>query len=156
MTAKDLLILNFQEVRRRSIKVWQGIPGDMLHWKPDPEAMSYIEMVRHVLEAENIYHHIILGRGDMGDFKSPLESNPFVSVDEELRNAQPYREKFLQYVNGFTQKELEDTCIIRASLNQKRQLGDYLLRIAYHESIHCGQLLDYLRSAGIPRPIIWD
>lgn len=37
-----------------------------------------------------------------------------------------------------------------------RDLGDMLLRIAYHESVHTGQLLDYLRTAGVPRINVWD
>jgi len=156
MHAKELLILNFEEVRRRSIKVWKGISEEYLFWRPDEDAMSCIEMIRHVLEGENIYHHIILHRGDIGTFESPLKSNPFSTVEEELRNAQPYREKFLQMVNCFTAKELEDIYITRKSLGQRRILGDYLLRIAYHEAVHTGQLLNYLRTVKTIRPKIWD
>jgi uncharacterized damage-inducible protein DinB len=156
MNAKELLILNFEEVRRRSIKLWKGIDEELLFWRPDAEAMNCIEMVRHVLEGENIYHHIILHGGDIGDFESPLKSNPFSSVDDELRNAQPYREKFLKMVHEFTNKELEEIYITRTTLKQRRKLGDYLLRIAYHESVHAGQLLDYLRTAKVARPRIWD
>jgi uncharacterized damage-inducible protein DinB len=156
MTAKDVLLLNFQEIRRRSIKVWQAIPEDMLHWKPDSDAMSCIEMVRHVLEGENIYHHIVLTGGALNNFDSPLRTNPFVSIEEELRNAQPYRERFLQMVNGFLPEELEEHWIVREEPQQKRKLGDYLLRIGYHESVHCGQMLTYLRLMGLPRPSVWD
>jgi uncharacterized damage-inducible protein DinB len=156
MNAKELLILNFEEVRRRSVKVWKGLPEDYLQWKPDPEAMTCIEMVRHVLESENIYHHIILHRGILGDYKSPLQGNPFGTVEDELRYAQSYREKFLKMVNGFTLKELDEVYITRKEVSQHRKLGDYLLRIAYHESVHCGQLLDYLRSAKLARPKVWD
>jgi len=84
MNAKELLILNFEEVRRRSIKVWKGIDEELLYWRPDADAMSCIEMVRHVLEGENIYHHIILHRGELGTFESPLKSNPFSTIDDEL------------------------------------------------------------------------
>ncbi|MGG9961073.1 DinB family protein [Ferruginibacter sp. SUN106] len=156
MNAKELLILNFEEVRRRSIKVWKGISEDYLFWRPDGDAMNCIEMVRHVLEGENIYHHIILHRGEMGDFESPLKSNPYSSIDDELRHAQPYREKFLKMVNGFTAKELEEIYITRKNIGQRRSLGDYLLRIAYHEAVHTGQLLDYLRTVKTARPKIWD
>ena len=45
MNAKELLILNFEEVRRRSIKVWKGIDEELLYWRPDADAMSCIEMV---------------------------------------------------------------------------------------------------------------
>ncbi len=156
MNAKELLILNFEEVRRRSIKVWKGISEEYLFWKPDGDAMNCIQMIRHVLEGENIYHHIILHRGELGDFESPLKSNPFSTVDDELKNAQPYREKFLKMVNGFTAKELEEVFITRKNLGQRRTLGDYLLRIAYHEAVHTGQLLDYLRTVKTTRPKIWD
>ncbi len=43
MNENDLLILNFQEVRRRSIKVWKSIPNNMLNWKPDNEALTCAE-----------------------------------------------------------------------------------------------------------------
>ncbi len=156
MNAKELLILNFEEVRRRSIKVWKGIDEELLYWRPDADAISCIGMVRHVLEGENIYHHIILHRGELGAFESPLKSNPFSTIDDELKNAQPYREKFLQMVNALTVKELDEVYITRTTLKQHRKLGDYLLRIAYHEAVHAGQLLDYLRTAKVARPKIWD
>lgn len=156
MNAKELLILNFEEVRRRSIKTWKGISEEYLYWKPDNGAMSCIEMIRHVLESENIYHHIVLHGGELGGYESPLSTNPFGTVDDELRHAQPYREKFLKMVNSFTSKELEETYITRKEVKQQRKLGDYLLRIAYHESVHTGQLLDYLRTIKAPRPKIWD
>jgi len=156
MNAKELLILNFEEVRRRSIKVWKSISDEYLYWRPDGDAMNCIEMVRHVLEGENIYHHIILHRGELGDFESPLKSNPFSSIDDELRYAQPYREKFLKMINGFSSKELEEIYITRKNMGQHRKLGDYLLRIAYHEAVHTGQLLDYLRTVKTARPKIWD
>jgi uncharacterized damage-inducible protein DinB len=156
MNAKELLILNFEEVRRRSIKVWKGIGEEYLFWRPDGDAMNCIEMVRHILEGENIYHHIILHGGDLGNFESPLKSNPYFSIEDELRNAQPYREKFLKMVHGFTTKELDELYITRKTLGQHRKLGDYLLRIAYHEAVHTGQLLDYLRTVKAGRPKIWD
>jgi hypothetical protein len=156
MNAKELLILNFEEVRRRSIKVWKAIPAGELCWKPDPDAMSCFEMIRHVLESENIYHHIILHRGDLGNYGCPLTRNPYTSIDDELRNAQPYREKFLKMVYSFSLKELEEVYITRKEKKQHRKLGDYLLRMAYHEAVHTGQLLDYLRTLRSQRANIWD
>lgn len=156
MNAKELLILNFEEVRRRSIKVWKGISEENLYWKPDDGAMNCFQMIRHVLESENIYHQIILHRGALGDYESPLTGNPYISIEDELRNAQPYREKFLKMVHGITLRELEEVYITRKDKNQHRKLGDYLLRVAYHESVHTGQLLDYLRTLKAPRAVIWD
>lgn len=156
MNASELLILNFEEVRRRSIKVWKGISEENLFWKPDPEAMSCLEMIRHVLESENIYHHIILKRGTAGIYESPLTGNPYTTLEDELKNAQPYREKFLKMVHVITAKELDEVYITRKEKNQHRKLGDYLLRVAYHEAVHAGQLLDYLRTINAPRANVWD
>lgn len=156
MEAKELLILNFEEVRRRSIKVWKSISDEDLFWRPDSEAMSCFEMIRHVLENENIYHHNIVNRGVPGNYTCPLKGNPYTTVDDELKNAQPYREKFLKMINSFTAEDLEEEYITHREIRQRRKLGVHLLRIAYHESVHTGQLLDYLRTLNAPRAVIWD
>ena len=48
MNAIDLSILNLKETRRRSIKLWRSLPDSLLSWKPDNEAMTFGEMIRHV------------------------------------------------------------------------------------------------------------
>ena len=48
MDAIDLSILNLKETRRRSEKLWNSLPNNFLNWKPDHEAMSFGEMIRHV------------------------------------------------------------------------------------------------------------
>ena len=58
--------------------------------------------------------------------------------------------------HAFSLEELEEMYITRKEVKQKRKLADYLLRIAYHEGVHTGQLLDYLRILKAPRAVIWD
>lgn len=77
MNSIDLILLNLNEVRRRSTKVWTSIPQEKLHWKPDKEAMTCIEMVRHVLESEHYYHLAIQNQGSLTVFDSPFEKLPF-------------------------------------------------------------------------------
>lgn len=156
MNSIDLILLNFNEVRRRSIKVWTSIPVEKLHWKPDDEAMTCLEMIRHVLESEHYYHLAILNHGSLPVFDSPFESQTFTTVNAELEFAAPYRNQFLETIRSLTEEDLINIKIDRSDSGYIRDLGDMLLRIAYHESIHTGQLLDYLRTSGIPRPVIWD
>jgi uncharacterized damage-inducible protein DinB len=157
MTAAELIILNSEEVRRRSIKLMGGIPHEVIHWKPDEEAMSIIEMVRHMLESEYIYNAIVNGRGTLAeDFISPWEGRAYTSIADEIAFSVPYHQQFLESVRNYSEKELAETEIVRAERNQRRKLGDYLLRIAYHESVHAGNLLSYLRILNIDRPDIWD
>ncbi|MGD6847256.1 DinB family protein [Rossellomorea aquimaris] len=156
MNSINLIILNFNEVRRRSIKVWTSIPQEKLKWKPDDKAMTCLEMIRHVLESEHYYHLAIKNRGSLSNFDSPFEIRPFTSVNAELDFAEPYRKQFLDTIKSFSEEDLKNIKIDRSDSGYIRDLGDMLLRVAYHESVHTGQLLDYLRSAGIPRIRIWD
>ncbi|MCM3445998.1 DinB family protein [Bacillus velezensis] len=158
MNTIDLIVLHFEEVRRRSIKLWTAIPEEKMDWRPDSEAMSCKEMIRHILEAEFLYHHILMK--NMSEFSeetiNPYESKTFTTVTEELEFAKPYRAEFLTFIKSLNETDLTNIKIDRSDVGYIRELGDMLLRIAYHESVHTGQLLDYLRTAEVDRPLIWD
>ncbi|CAH2715865.1 hypothetical protein BACCIP111895_03049 [Neobacillus rhizosphaerae] len=158
MNVNDLIIFNFEEVRRRSIKVLKAIPNQMLNWKPDEDALTCAEMIRHLLEGEFLYHQILIGRGSkaLSNLTNPFETKEFITVDDEIAFAQPYREEFLKYIKSISMYDLENVVIDRSDVGYVRTLGDMLLRIAYHESVHTGQLLDYMRTMEIARPQIWD
>ncbi|RRN70519.1 DinB family protein [Peribacillus simplex] len=156
MKSIELIILNLEEVRRRNIKLWISIPNDTLHWKPDDKAMSCLEMVRHVLDSEHYYHLSIKNQGSLSVYESPFEKQPLISVEADLNFAEPYRRDFLETIKSFNEKDLSNIKIDRSNMGYIRDLGDMLLRIAYHESVHTGQLLDYLRTAGVPRISVWD
>ncbi len=156
MTSAEMYILNFEEVRRRSIALWKGLPGEFYNWKPDKDAESFIEVIRHVLECERLFHMRILKRGHLIDYISPWTERPYLSLADELTFAAPFRDEFLNAVRSFSQVELESVEIAGKEKTRTRKLGDYLLRAAYHESVHAGQFLSNLRTLGVDRPYIWD
>jgi len=156
MVPIDLIILNLEEIRRRSLKLWSGITPDMYFWKPDKEAIPFLEMVRHILETEHLYQQIIKKRGSVPDYTSPWNDRPYTNLEDELAFSAPYRKEFMAFVQSFTAEDLETIEIIRPERNQRRRLGDFLLRVAYHESVHTGQFLSYFRTYGVDRPMIWD
>lgn len=156
MTTTESIILNFEEIRRRSIKLWSGLLPEFYHWRPDSKAQSCIEMIRHVLETENIYRLIIINKGgNADDFVSPWKDRPFIDLQNELEFAKSFRKEFLGTVLGFTPDELDLIEIVRKG-KKTRSLSDFLFRCAYHESVHAGQFLSYLRTLGLDRPNIWD
>ncbi|MEN7546964.1 DinB family protein [Rapidithrix thailandica] len=155
MTESELITLNFKEIRRRSIKLWRELPEQYYYWKPDQEAMSAMEMIRHVVSADHGWNTII-NKGDMSNYRSPWEGRPYLNLDDELEFAKPHRQAFLDSVRKFSASELATTEIIHPGNGQKRKLGDYLLRTGYHEAVHAGQFLSYLRAMGVKRPHIWD
>ena len=156
MRPTEIILLNAREVRRRSEILWRGIPSDALHRKPDPDAMSAIEMVRHVLEGEYLYMLMARERCSVGEDRSPFAGRPLLGVEDELNFAAPYREEFERMVAGLSDDDLETIEIDRSEVGYKRKLGDFLLRAIYHEAVHCGQLLGYLRTMGFARPKVWD
>lgn len=156
MTQNEIIILNFEEIRRRSLKLWTGITPEIYFWKPDKEAMNAIEMIRHILEAEHLFHKIVSERGNIGDYVSPWSERPYTNLQDEIDFAKPYREKFIATLKSFSAEELDTVEIVRSEKGQRRKLGDYLLRISYHESVHTGQILSYMRTFGLERPLIWD
>lgn len=156
MTQNEIIILNFEEIRRRSLKLWTSITPEIYFWKPDTNAMSCLEMVRHVLEGEHLFHMIVNKRGNLGNYASPWTDKPYEDLQTEVDFAKPFRLTFLQTIEEFSPDDFSNVEIIRSEKGQRRRLGDYLQRIAYHEAVHTGQMLSYLRAAGIERPQIWD
>ena len=156
MNSTEILLLNFKETRRRSINVWKGIPNEYLHWKPDAKAMSCIEMIRHVLEGEHLFHTIIKNRGNLGAYVSPWKELEYIDVQHELLFAENYRKEFYDMIENLSEVDLKEIEICREEVNQVKLLGDYLNRMVYHEAVHTGQLLSYLRTLKIRRPQVWD
>ncbi|WP_448701874.1 DinB family protein [Mucilaginibacter sp. AW1-3] len=156
MTQTELIVLNFEEIRRRSIKLWNGITPEVYLMRPDAGAMNCLEMVRHVLEGEHLYHKLVEKREDLGDYVSPWEGQPYIDVQTELEFAKPYRKAYMDTLKTFSPEDLSTIEIIRREKGQRRILGDYLQRIAYHEAVHAGQMLSYLRTFKVNIPIVWD
>lgn len=68
----------------------------------------------------------------------------------------PIDRHFLKSVQHFSDKELNETEIIHPRNGSKKTLGKHLLRIGYHESVHAGKFLSYLRTMKMNRPEIWE
>lgn len=152
---QELILINFQEIRRRSIKLWNALPVAYYDWRPDEQAMTASEMVRHVLEADYGWRMIVLGE-DMANYQTPWKGKPFMGVEEELKFAEPYRQAFLSAVAQFSEEELKNNEVVHPGNGLRKNLGQYLLRIGYHEAVHAGHFLSYLRQMGVERPQIWD
>jgi uncharacterized damage-inducible protein DinB len=155
MSGAEVLCLNLMETRRRSIRIWRAIPLSFSDWRPDPNAMSCFEMVRHVLEADYLYGQMVRERRSCRS-ASPFVDRRFDDVEAALAFAHPYRESLLETVRQLSEEDLNTISIDRRDVGYIRKAGDFILRIAYHESVHAGQMLQYLRMAGVERPSIWD
>ncbi len=156
MNANEILILNLEEIRRRSIKIWHAIPIEKYDWKPDAEAMSCFEMVRHVLEADFLYSQMMKNGGQIDSHETPFTNRPRTNVEDELAFAESYRKDFIDYVKSLSADDLAEKKVDRSERGYIRPFGDFVLRIGYHEAVHAGQMLDYLRTTDALRANIWD
>ena len=157
MNAIDLSIVNLSETRRRSIKLWKSLPEHWLDWRPDQGAMSFGEMIRHVWSASYHYHMMLKNNGSLNtEIHSPFDDIPITSIEKEIELSHSYFDDFIEYVKSLSTEELDSRLIDRSDVGYQRYLGDMLLRIAYHDAVHAGQFLQYLRMAGLERPNIWD
>lgn len=118
--------------------------------------MNCLEMVRHVLEGEHLFHVRVNRRGNLGDYVSPWANRPYTDLQAEIDFAEPFRLAFIETIKEFSPTDFSTIEIIRTEKGQRRKLGDYLQRIAYHEAVHTGQMLSNLRTIGLERPQIWD
>ncbi len=60
MNVNELAVVNLSETRRRSLIVWRAVPNAQLRWKPDEEALSLGDMIRHIWTAQITYHQIVI------------------------------------------------------------------------------------------------
>lgn len=158
MNARDLILLDLQETRRRFLAVARHFPEDYLQWKPDVGALSVGTAIRHVLLHDLSWLYIFT-KGRLPDEaeRQPLWIDPpFTTVDDEIHRSLPYSEEFTSYVESLNPDEFDTRMIQWPHKPIKRTLGDALERKSYHDAVHTGQLLQYTRMLQISAPDIWD
>jgi uncharacterized damage-inducible protein DinB len=153
MTAKEAMLLNLEETRKRSRLIFDAIPSEHILWKPDETAMTLIETVRHIYECDDWFRQIILHNVKAEDFASDFESRPYISIQDEINFGTPYREELITLVKSYSDDDLSTVQIIRPKW--KKSLDEFLLHVAYHEAYHAGQLQFFLRMVDVPRPNVW-
>lgn len=157
MNVRDLMLLDLRETRRRFLIVARSIPAEYLGWKPDAEALPIGAMIRHVLLHDRSWLLILTeGRLPTDAERAALWTLPFTTVEAEIERATPYTEAFEEYVRSLDPAEYATRIVQWPHRPIARPLGDALERKSYHDAVHTGQLLQYLRTLQLPRPDIWD
>src|SRR5690349_14384103 len=116
MNAVESIVWNLEEIRRRSLIVWESIPDEYLDWRPDSDALSVKEMIRHVLDSERYYHLALLNEGSVSDYESPYEKREFTTLEEELGFSEQYRKAFMDTVRSFSPEDLANIKIDRSDV----------------------------------------
>src|SRR6185503_3130625 len=122
MTTTESLLLNLEEIRRRSLIVWRGIPPERVHWRPDDAAMTCIETVRHVLEGEFLSTEMLKARRSVPDDATPFTGRPFTTVDDEIAFSLPFRRTLIRAIQSFRPEELTTLKVDRADKGYARPI----------------------------------
>lgn len=156
MNSIDVLILNMSEVRRRSEIVWKSIDKKYYEFKPDQDALTIYEMIKHVLQSEYMYHEMFIKGGSIEEIPTPYD-DIYNSIEELIEVSKKYRCDYKEFVQKLSEEDLTNIKIDRSQdAGYIRTIGDMIERVTFHEAVHLGQLLDYMRTAEIERPRIWD
>lgn len=157
MDAKELILLDLRETRRRFLKVANSISNEYLTWKPDASAITIGQMIRHVLLHDYSWFKILTeNRLPTEEEENPFWEVPYTNVHDEIDRFRPYHEQFIAFVVSLDIKDFDSKLIKWPHRPIERYLGDALERKSYHDAVHTGQLLQYLRMLQIERPDIWD
>ncbi|MGM7684137.1 DinB family protein [Cytobacillus sp. Hm23] len=157
MDAKALILLDLKECRRRFLIVARGFSDDLLCWKPDARALTVGETIRHVLLHDFSWLTILREhRLPSEEERKQIWGKPFVTIESEIAGSNIYHDSLLSYVNGLPSSTYSSKMIKWPHKDIERSLGDTLERKSYHDAVHTGQLLQYMRMLQIERPDIWD
>jgi len=157
MNSLELFLLDYKECRRRFLLTAAAFPDELLTWRPDKAALSVGETIRHVLLHDFSWLRILKdNRLPTDEEQSDLWEEPYTNLQNEVDRASVYYDEFINYVSSLNINDLGTKYINWPHKPISRTLGDTLERKSYHDAVHTGQLLQYLRMLHIDRPIIWD
>ncbi|MEO0527741.1 MAG: DinB family protein [Bacteroidota bacterium] len=146
----EIFVTNFEDIRERSINLWHHIPHEYLHWKSKGQSFSCIELVRHVLEQEYLLFKSIKTQGRVNRSLSPWNGKKYGTVADELNFAAVYRSEFIQMVSRLENVDFQSVYVGKPKDNlSKKSLALHLNQMAYHESIHTGELIQNLTTLGL-------
>jgi uncharacterized damage-inducible protein DinB len=153
----NIYLQNLQQARAKSLLIWNNFPSQHWLWQPDAAAMHFLATVRHTLSAQLWFTNLILSKGDVSSITMPNEENlPYTDVAFELALGEKHTTAFYQAINSFSEADYANYIITRTDKPFTMSLDNFLLRAAYHEAHHNGQLMHYLRLLNVERPKIWD
>ena len=140
MNTADLLIMQLQFARSRSISLWKSFSDAFLFSYDDATGIQPIEVIRKTLESDFVHLHNILRRGNTGAGENPLSRPGIESIEDELRWVQPFREKLLQLIYSFPHDAFADLSISCKGGGTGICLANYISRMIQHENELAGEL----------------
>ncbi len=156
MDYRELICKQKEAVRRRTREVAGMVRPEYFTWRPEKDALSVGEMLRHLwvseegvrraaLDADFTYYEKRIPEGLRAVLGAPG------TLAEELARLESVHQETLRLVAAFPLEHMEEERV-HQGLGFRRKLYAMLLGINEHEIHHRAQLMVYLRMIGTPVP----
>ncbi|MFD2444731.1 DinB family protein [Bacillus sp. CGMCC 1.16607] len=91
MNAIEMFLLDFKECRRRFLIVANSFQDELLTWKPDKNALSVGETIRHVLLHDLSWLKILIdNRLPTDEERGHLWAEPYTNLQDEIERSNIY------------------------------------------------------------------
>lgn len=156
MDLKEFFLKQKEAIRGRTRQVAGLLRPEHFGWRPEKDALTVGEMLRHLwhseegvrrvaLEGNFAYYEARIPKGLRAVFGTPS------TLEEELRHLERVHTETLSAVAAFPLERWEEDRA-HPGLGFRRKAGIILLGINEHEIHHRAQLMTYLRMLGAPVP----
>jgi uncharacterized damage-inducible protein DinB len=157
MTLSEFFLQQKAAIRARTRDVFGMLRAEQMDWKPEKEALSVGELLRHLWVAEEGVRRCALN-GDFSYYEVRVPKGLHAvmgspgSLEEELKSNDRVHNETLAAVAAVPEQVFDEERA-HADLGFRRKVRVILFGINEHEVHHRAQLMTYLRMLGTPVPL---
>jgi uncharacterized damage-inducible protein DinB len=156
MDLQEFFLKQKEAIRGRSREVFALLRQEQFQWRPEKDALSVGEMLRHLwvseegvrrvaLEGNFVYYETRIPQGLRAVIGAPT------TLEEELKQVERVHLETLTAVRELPLKAFDEERV-HETLGFRRKVSVILFGINEHEVHHRAQLMTYLRILGTPAP----
>jgi len=156
MDLREFFLKQKEAIRGRTRQVVGMVEPAHLDWRPEKDALSVGEMLRHIWVSEEGVRRVALD-GNFAYYETRIPHGLHAvlgkpgSLAEETANLERVHRETLAAVAAWPLERWEEERV-REALGFRRKVYAVLLGINEHEIHHRAQLMTYLRMLGKPVP----
>jgi CheY-like chemotaxis protein/uncharacterized damage-inducible protein DinB len=153
---KEVFLKQKEAIRRQTLQVVARLKPEHMEWRPEKEALSVGEMLRHLWLSEEGVRRVALA-GDFSYYEARLPKGlravlgAVGTLEEERKNLERVHGETLTQVQAFPLERWQEERA-HPGLGIRRKVYALLFGINEHEVHHRAQLMTYLRMLGLPLP----
>jgi uncharacterized damage-inducible protein DinB len=156
MDLRELFLKQKEAIRNRSREVFALLRPEHFQWRPEKDALSAGEMLRHLWVSEEGVRRVAL-EGNFAYYETRIPQGlravigAPTTLGEELKQIERVHLETLAAVRALPPERFDEERT-HAGLGFRRNVSVILFGINEHEIHHRAQLMTYLRMLGTPAP----